>query len=100
MFATRFTPDTTPEQVKDILKEDERLKDMNINVEKLNTKYDTYASFHITCVCLETEAKLFLEPDAWPNGILVRPWKEKKTNRNQGNVAYNGQLILPPRWMI
>ena len=78
VFATKFTPDTDPEQVKDILKEDERLKDMNINVEKVNTKYDTYASFHITCVCLETEAKLFLEPEVWPNRILIRSWREKR----------------------
>ena len=99
VFATRFTPDTTPEDVKDILKEDERLKDMSINVEKVPTKYDTYASFHITCVCLETEAKLFLEPEVWPNNIFIRPWKEKKPNRNQGNNAYSGLISIPPRWM-
>ena len=99
VFATRFTPDTTPEEVKDILKEDERLKDMNINVEKVNTKYNTYASFHITCVCLETEAKLFFEPEVWPNNIFIRPWKEKKSNRNQGNNGFSGHYSIPPRWM-
>ena len=85
MFVSRFAPETTADEVKDDLKDDDRLKDLDISVEKVTTRYDSYTSFHITCVCKEEESKLFLEPDIWPNGILFRPWKEKKTNRNMGN---------------
>ena len=100
VFATRFPPTTNPEEVKEYLKEDERLKDLDIIVDKVTPKYDTYASFHITCVCLEPKSKVFLEPDIWPDGILLRPWKEKRTNRNQGNNVQLGHNPLSSRWVF
>ena len=87
VFATRFAPETTADEVKNELKADDRLKDLDLSVEKVATKYDSYASFHVTCVCKEAESKLFLEPDVWPAGILFRPWKEKRTPRSEGNNA-------------
>ena len=98
MFATRYKPDTTVDHVKDDLKEDERLKDLDISVEKVTTKYNNYASFHVTCVCTEEQSKLFLEPDIWPPGILFRPWEEKKNNRNQGSGVRSDFYNFPPRW--
>ena len=88
VFATRYEPETTTDEVKDDLKADDRLKDLDINVEKVTTKYNSYASFHVTCVCKEAESKLFLEPDVWPAGILFRPWKEKRNPRSEGNNAH------------
>ena len=98
VFATRYKPDTTVDHVKDDLKEDERLKDLDISVEKVTTKYNNYASFHVTCVCTEEQSKLFLEPDIWPPGILFRPWEEKKNNRNQGSGVRSDFYNFPPRW--
>ena len=88
VFATRFAPETTADEVKNELKADDRLKDLDLSVEKVATKYDSYASFHVTCVCKEAESKLFLEPDVWPAGILFRPWKEKRTPRSEGNNTH------------
>ena len=90
VFATRYVPGTTAEAVKADLKADERLKDLDICVESVTTKYDTYASFHVTCVCTENETKLFLEADVWPSGILYRPWKEKRKPRKQLNFFKRG----------
>ena len=77
VFATRYKPDTTEDDVKSDLKADPRIKDLDICVEKVKTKYDTYASFPVTCVCKEDESKLFYMQDLWPPGILYREWKEK-----------------------
>ena len=56
VFATRYPPETTIEEVKDDLKADTRIKDLDINVESVKTKFDTYASCHVTCVCKEAES--------------------------------------------
>ena len=89
VFATRYHPDTTIDEVTNYILSDNRLKNHNVTVEKLATKYDTYASFHVTCVCLESLANEFLNPNLWPSGILVRKWKEKRVqredNHNYGN---------------
>ena len=69
------------------------MKDLDINVEQVQIKYDTYASFHVTCVCKEADAKLFLGPDLWPSGILYRPWREnrKPNNLRGGNNRVRAQ---------
>lgn len=88
VFATRYKPDTTEDDVKSDLKADPRIKDLDICVEKVKTKYDTYASFHVTCVCKEDESKLFYMQDLWPPGILYREWKEKRVTNNQGGGGF------------
>ena len=92
VFATRYHPGTTADEVKDDLKNDTRIKDFDICVETVKTKYDTYASFHVTCVCKEEEAKIFFESDLWPPGILYREWKEKRVFNYQesGGFPYRG----------
>ena len=78
VFVTRYPPGFTAKGVKDDLLLDDRVKHLDINVEQVQTKYDTYASFHVTCVCKEADAKLFLGPDLWPSGILYRQWRENR----------------------
>lgn len=88
IFATRYTPNTTSEEVKHYLLSDDRLQNLNIMVEKVESRYDTYASFHITCVCLKDIANEFFNPDLWPRNILVRQWREKRVQRNVFNNHY------------
>ena len=78
VFVTRYPPGFTAKGVKDDLLLDDRVKHLDINVEQVQTKYDTYASFHVTFVCKKDDAKLFLGPDLWSSGILYRPWRENR----------------------
>ena len=50
VFVTRYPPGFTAKGVKDDLLLDDRVKHLDINVEQVQTKYNTYASFHVTCV--------------------------------------------------
>ena len=91
VFVLRYPPQMTEEEVKTDLMLDPRVKDLDIHVEAVKTKYDIYSSFHVTCVCKEIEAKLFLGTDLWPRGILYRQWKEKRKFPGQGTGGYNMQ---------
>ena len=91
VFVSRYQPGTTAEEVKEDLMLDPRVKDLDIKVETVQTRYDTYTSFHVTCVCKELEAKVFLGPDLWPNGILYRQWKENRQRNAQGTNDPNQQ---------
>ena len=88
VFATRYKPATTEDEVKNDLKADPRMKDLDICVEKVKTKFDTYASFHVSCVCNEAESKLFYMQDIWPTDILFREWKEKRVANYQGQGGW------------
>ena len=85
VFVTRYPPGMTAVEVKNNLILDERVKDLNIKVEQVQTKFDTYTSFHVTCVCKESDAKIFLEPDLWPSGILYRQWRERRIVNARGS---------------
>ena len=50
VFVTRYPPVFSAKEVKDDLLLDDRVKHLDINVEQVQTKHDTYASFHVTCV--------------------------------------------------
>ena len=99
VFVTRYPPGTTAEEVKDDLLLDERVKDLDIKVEQVQTKFDTYTSFHVTCVCKESDAKIFLGPDLWPIGILYRQWKEKRIvnahGSNNSNLHVHNNAFRP-----
>ena len=78
---------------------DDILKDLDIKVEQVQTKYDTYTSFHVTCVCKEPDAKIFLGPDLWPRDILYRQWKENRTvnarGPNNSNLRVHNNAVRP-----
>ena len=50
VFVSRYPPQTTEEEVKTDLMLDPRVKELDIHVEAVKTKYDTYTSLHVTCV--------------------------------------------------
>ena len=39
---------------------------------------NSYASFHLSCEC--QYPKVFLDANIWPEGSLVRWWREQRTN--------------------
>ena len=52
-----------------------------VKAERLPTRYNTYASFKITCIC--ADPSVFDDADVWPNGILSNWWK-RRSESNQG----------------
>ena len=88
MFASRFHPSVTQEMLQDYLK---KKLQVDLCVESVKTRYDTYASFHITCVC--ENPSIFLRDDLWPENAYVRWWRESRVNRparHAGNGAATG----------
>ena len=73
VFATRFDPQVTESDVQNHL---HRQLGLDITVEAVDTKYNTYASFHITCMC--PEPAVFMSCDLWPDMAFVRWWREPK----------------------
>ena len=73
VFATRFDPQVTETDMKNHLRGQLGL---NIEVEAVNTKYNTDASFYISCMCPEPSVFMFCE--LWPDMIFVRWWREPK----------------------
>ena len=47
--------------------------DHDVRVERLETRYEFYASFKITCLCSNTA--VFMNPEIWPEGCLFRWWR-------------------------
>ena len=76
VFATRYPPRVDIEEVKNDLEINLKTvtgDDHNIKIEKVETRYASYASFKITCICPNTAA--FMNPNIWPEGVLVKWWK-------------------------
>ena len=97
MFETRYHPGTTAEEVKDDLKNDTRIKDFDICVESVKNKYNTYASFHVTCVCKEDKAKIFFESDLWPPGLpLERRIHSFLFRELMTDLYFESTKVLPP----
>ncbi|KAH9367611.1 hypothetical protein HPB48_009982 [Haemaphysalis longicornis] len=66
LFASRLDPRTLIEDVKDLLKP--FLGDKTVQYVKLRTKYDSYASFHLSG---DDEAFAAMNsPDVWPEGSI------------------------------
>ena len=87
LFATRFDPSVSAEQLGNYLSE--KLK-LNVNVSAVTTKHSTYASFHITCQC--PDPSVFLSEDLWPENIFVHWWREQKTQIKQGPVLPEAEM--------
>ena len=90
VFATRYPPRADIEEVKKYL--EINLKSVtgdehNVKVEKIDTKYASYASFKITCICPNTA--VFMNPDIWPEGVLVKWWKTPRYENINSGTSYN-----------
>ena len=77
IFVSRLDPECTTDDVKAcLLANDKASTASDIFIEKLNTKFDTYSSYHVS-VLVDSSIKLslidsFMNSENWPNGILVR----------------------------
>ena len=81
--ASRYDPETTQDDVKMELEAKLLSKTgtkYTIQVEQLETKFDTYCSFKISCYCIESE--VFMDCMIWPTNVLVKWFVEKRYNRS------------------
>ena len=77
IFATRFGPNVQPTIVKRNLEDQLRRitgEHHEVNVEKIESRYDTYSSFHITCIC--SDPNVFRNAQLWPTDVFVRWWRK------------------------
>ena len=73
IFLTRLDPGTLPD---DIVKFAKGSLELDVKCEKLVTKFDTYASFRVDCIC--KDPAVLYNPDSWPAGVLVRKYYVKR----------------------
>lgn len=74
---SRLHPNTTAQQVKDFILFHFQV---DVIVNKMKTKYDTYASFLLT---LESDqADRIIGSATWPNNTLVKRFKPRYHNAN------------------
>ena len=69
IILSRLAPRSTAKQIQLHVK---RETGLDVRVEKLQTKFDTYCSFYIPAGH-QIRAKL-LSADSWPEGTLVKPF--------------------------
>ena len=97
VFVSRLDPTTTADEVKDcvidaignsLAESDNSLlasvtKD-TVGCNKLNTKHDTYASFHVSCPITANSAQhlteILMNSNTWPLGVYVRRYFVNKIN--------------------
>ena len=82
LFATRYKPNVEVFTVKKDL--EAKLKKLTgeyhlVDVERISTRYDSYASFKINCVCKNTD--IFENAAIWPEGSLIRWWRNPRNGR-------------------
>ena len=90
VFATRYPPRADIEEVKNDL--EINLKSVtgdehNVKIEKVDTRYASYASFKITCICPNTA--VFMNPSIWPDGVLVKWWRTPRNETFNRGTFYN-----------
>ena len=82
LFATRFSPNVNILNVKSELERKLKTttgKDHVINVERVQSKFDSYSSFKITCLC--TDISALYNPSIWPKDCFVKRWIEPRNSR-------------------
>ena len=83
LFATRYKPNVEVFTVKKDL--EAKLKKLTgdyhlVDVERIVTRYDSYASFKINCVCKNTD--VFENAAIWPEGSLIRWWRNPRNGKS------------------
>ena len=76
VFATRFEPQVTCDDIVVYLNSHLSPK-LPVKVASLETKHNSYASFHITCEC--DDPSVFMDPFLWPEDIFVRWWRSPRS---------------------
>jgi hypothetical protein len=70
LFVSRFSPDVTAQDIKSSLEEE--LKLSSLTCTRLQTKCNTYASFHVSVS--EKDFPLINNTGVLPNGCLISPF--------------------------
>ena len=73
-FISRFKPDTSTLEIESFAKT-QFSHAISILCTKLNTKYDSYSSFHITLTGITFSESV--NPENWPEGVLVKRFLKK-----------------------
>ena len=79
MFATHYRSGTVPEDVKRDLETNLQRKTgkvYSVQVEELPTRYNSYCSFRISCLCVNSE--IFMDNKLWPDNVSVRWFVDKR----------------------
>ena len=69
IFVSRLNPDISAERVQ--VAAGEIIND-SCDVQKLQTKFNTYSSFYVTCDVKHRDK--ILDPEMWEKGVLIRPF--------------------------
>ena len=70
IFVSRLDPEMTVAKAKEFVSH--IVGGAGCVVEKLKTKYNTYASFYVSCDFGHRD--VLLDADMWESGVLVRPF--------------------------
>jgi hypothetical protein len=70
LFVSRFGPEVTAQDIKNSL--EEQLKLTSLSCTRLKTKFNSYASFHISVN--EDDFPLINNTGVWPNDCLIAPF--------------------------
>ena len=86
IFVSRLHPKSVPDDVVRMV-QSIFPDSVSVSVVKLETRFDTYSSFHVE-LCINRSAfgtllDSLYDPDSWPEGILVRRYSRQ--NRNGSN---------------
>lgn len=85
VFVSRIDPANSAECVKTYLKNKLTL---DVNVQEVKAKYDTYKSFHVTCAC--DDPLVFMNSDTWPDGTFVKWWRRDQ-NKMKSTTKLNSE---------
>jgi hypothetical protein len=73
LFVSRFSPEVAAEDVRKSLEEQLSLKKLACT--RLKTKFNSYASFHVSV--MEDEFSLINDVGVWPSGVIIAPYYGK-----------------------
>ena len=73
-----FTADVEAVQIREHV---ETCTGLKVEVVKLDTKHDTYSSFHVKATC--DNPSVFMDDDLWPEGVRYRWFKPARANPTQ-----------------
>ena len=71
LFLSRIRPKTTAREIYNLVQDETGI---SVQVEKLNTRYNTYSSFYIACD--RSSVKHLLNKAVWPAGALIKIYEE------------------------
>ena len=81
VFVSRLSPEVTSEDLKNFVN---RIIDDDCTIEKLPTKFETYASFSVTCDFRHKEK--ILDPGEWEEGLIIRNFYPRVPGRVSGQT--------------